>query len=141
MRPRQLLLLVAPLVMIWALLANAQTYINGQLPGASSSATPFAVGTSTPVLLVAPNSARLCTVMFNWPEAGNLSCLPVASGAVAAGTVVTATNGFLFQSGRTWVELGTTGDTRLGWQCVSTSGTVNVSVQETYHCANTKTGM
>jgi hypothetical protein len=134
--------MLAPAVLLlWLALAQAQVYVNGVLVGSTSSATPKAVGTAVPVLLFAPVTDRRCSITMSWLEAGNLSCLPVGTGAVNAGTVPSATNGFVFAAGRTWITDGLTGDPRLGWQCVSTTGTVNVSTEEVYHCANTKTGM
>lgn len=125
------------------LLAWGQTYfVNGQPPGSTSSATPVAVGTSTPVLVLSPQLNRVCGWTLNWAESGDLSCLPVPSATTGAGTAPTATNGFLLNQAKApWVSTSLTDDTRLGWQCVSTNGTLNISKQEIYHCANTKAGM
>src|SRR5215813_6882159 len=123
MRTRRLLAFLPAFAMLLiAGLTEAQTYINGQLSSSTTNATPIAVGTNTPVLLIPAVTARKCAWTMNWTEAGNLSCVPVAVGTTAGATTPSSTNGFLFASTKApWSATQADDDPRLGWSCVSTA--------------------
>ncbi len=106
-------------------------WINSQ---GSAQWVPVAVGTSTPVTIL-PQRSR-CSWTINWVEAGDLMCAPISSGTTPDFTP-SSTQGFRFVHGSTVGQTSAAlyGDPRPGWQCVSSSGTLNVYTKEDLYCA------
>lgn len=113
-------------------IATAQVSLNSQGTGGNYGA-PVAVGTSTPVLIM--TGARRCMWTWLWAEAGNLACQPVPVGAATPLHTPVAGAGMLFTAAQMpWSSTAITDDPSVGWQCVSTSGTLNIYVYESATC-------
>ncbi len=81
-----------------------------------------------------PASGPRCNWVWSWTEGGNLRCFAFPPQAAAPVDTPTATHGLIIQHGAGVVDNAVTGDPSLGWQCVSDSGTLNVSTAEFAHC-------
>ena len=109
-------------------IASAQV-VNRQ--GTAFAAVP--VGTSTPVTILDVRRQR-CSWIVNWAQAGDMVCAPIISGTTPIFTP-DATHGFMFTAAnRPWENQSRLGDPSIGWQCVSTSGTLTVYTEEDEHC-------
>lgn len=115
---------------------RSQVVINGN---AASPTVAIPVGTSTPVTIlplapvVAGRPSR-CNWAINWTEAGDMVCLPIISGTSPIFAPDT-THGFKMTSAKApWTDTALNGDPSLGWQCVSTSGTLNIYVLDNRTC-------
>jgi hypothetical protein len=132
------------LMLLWAGSASAQT------PTVTPTATPtpvagytinakgtqwaaVPVGTATPVTIL--DQRDRCSQRINWIEAGDLMCAPIQSGTTPD-FVPSATQGYRFVHGS---PVGHSLDAMIGWpnwgwQCVSSSGTLNIYTLEFLTC-------
>lgn len=118
----------------WYASGEAQTLaVDGYAINAKGTGgSPVAVGTSTPVVIMAPGSR--CDWYWRWTEAGNLRCQPFPVGTSSPTQTPTATHGLIFGAGSAAVDAAVLGDPSMGWSCVSDSGTLNVSTAEFARC-------
>lgn len=81
---KRLIVLVPLVLLIWLSLAHAISY-NGVQPGGAGSATPVAVGTSTPVKVMACGSgAQYIKFIANGGTAGTDGCYVTVSNALSS---------------------------------------------------------
>lgn len=120
-----------PLLVLFVYLGAAQgtILINNKGAGTpTNDRSPVAVGTSTPVVII-PATMRpegRCNWAITWTEAGNLVCQPVIYPATTSVIAPTTSHGFMMSAARTWTDSTINGDPNVGWECVSTSGTLNI---------------
>jgi hypothetical protein len=120
----------------WAT-STPHPYINA----ASTSLSPVAIPTSSPTVLL--YGRPRCGYCFDWTGSGNLWCAPIPATGNPSGTPATAAD-FVPANGTglefaaihaPWCSGGSlVSDPSVGWECVSDSGTLNVSTIEFQHC-------
>jgi hypothetical protein len=138
MRYLRIIPVLMALLLIGVVVAHAVT-IPSNVNEEGTTYSPVPVGTSTPVMIIPPGNR--CSIYFNWVEAGDLVCAPVRSGTTADFTAA-ATTGYRFVHGAPggYFINAMTGDPRLGWSCVSSTGTLNVYTLDFYNCAQARFG-
>jgi hypothetical protein len=134
---RAIIVSIVAVFVFWAYVQAASPTLtaNGWAINAKGTGgSPVAVGTSTPVIVMDPASGPRCNWVWSWTEGGNLRCFAFPPQIAAPVDTPTATHGLIIQHGAGVVDNAVTGDPSLGWQCVSDSGTLNVSTAEFAHC-------